>query len=264
MSAAIEHQIVARNTATKSENRIHEDSTARKFGFAGGLVPGVTIYAYMCRPVVERLGVPWFEAGRLSARFVNPVYDGEEISVEATPTRSETELDLKVLDSAGALCATGDCGIRAALPSIDLDDYPAAPLPGVRQAATADAFAATPVLGKVEGTFTSAGGRTYLELIGEAASPFEDLAHPGWVLTWANLALTSNFSLGPWIHVSSEVQNFSSVKDGEPIQVRGRVAQTFERRDHEFVELDLLLVAGDERPAAQIRHVAIYKPRAVG
>lgn len=41
--AAVE--IVAFNTAHASENRIHDDATAKRYGFAGGLVPGVDVYA---------------------------------------------------------------------------------------------------------------------------------------------------------------------------------------------------------------------------
>jgi hypothetical protein len=36
------HRVVARNSATESENRIHADGVARKYGFKGSLVPGVT------------------------------------------------------------------------------------------------------------------------------------------------------------------------------------------------------------------------------
>ena len=40
---------------------IHEDDLARQYGFKGGLVPGVTVYAWMTHPVVEALGVEWLE-----------------------------------------------------------------------------------------------------------------------------------------------------------------------------------------------------------
>jgi hypothetical protein len=261
--SASAHRIIARNTATKSENQIHDDSTARRYGFSGGLVPGVTVYAYMCRLVIDQLGLAWMENGRISARFLKPVYHGHEITIESRPMGDGTDLELKVIDSSGTVCATGECGVIDSPPTVDPAAYPNAPLPEVRPAATAEAFAAEPLLGSVQGTFSADGGRTYLELIGEDPAQFvhEPLAHPGWLLTWANLALTSNFVLGPWIHVSSEVQNLSSVKDGERIDVRGRVIRTFERKGHQFVELDLLLRA-DERAAAQIHHVAIYQPRA--
>ncbi len=51
------------NQATKSENKIHEDSVARKYGFRGGLVPGVTVYAYLVHPAVEAWGLDWLTRG---------------------------------------------------------------------------------------------------------------------------------------------------------------------------------------------------------
>ena len=38
------YRVVAFNTAHDSENKIHDDATARRFGFGGGLVPGVDVY----------------------------------------------------------------------------------------------------------------------------------------------------------------------------------------------------------------------------
>lgn len=41
------YRLVAFNTATDNDNKIHDDATARRFGFSGGLVPGVEVFAYM-------------------------------------------------------------------------------------------------------------------------------------------------------------------------------------------------------------------------
>ena len=40
-ATALEHMIEAYNLSTASENKIHDDTVAQKFGFEGGLVPGV-------------------------------------------------------------------------------------------------------------------------------------------------------------------------------------------------------------------------------
>ena len=46
-----EYQVIARNFSESSENRIHSDEIARKFGFRGALVPGVAVYGHLtiCR-----------------------------------------------------------------------------------------------------------------------------------------------------------------------------------------------------------------------
>jgi hypothetical protein len=42
MSSRLEaYRVQAYNTSKQSENKIHDDAVARRFGFSGGLVPGV-------------------------------------------------------------------------------------------------------------------------------------------------------------------------------------------------------------------------------
>src|SRR5579871_2956074 len=78
------HRVLAYNTSKFSENKIHDDTVARKFGFSGGLVPGVDVLAYMLHMPVAKWGRAFLERGVLEARFVKPVYDGEFADVTAT------------------------------------------------------------------------------------------------------------------------------------------------------------------------------------
>ena len=61
--------LTAFNTATASENKIHADDVASRFGFTGGLVPGVDVFAYMAHPPVEAWGRDWLSQGRIRAKF---------------------------------------------------------------------------------------------------------------------------------------------------------------------------------------------------
>jgi hypothetical protein len=81
------------------------------------------------------------------------------------------------------------------------------------------------------------------------------------LLRLSNQILMSSFKLGPWIHASSEVINSGVVRSGEQVSVRGRVRECFERKGHEFVVLDVLVVAGRDRIVQRVRHTAIYRPR---
>ena len=56
---AIKHQVEAYNLSAASENKIHDDTVARRFGFQGGLVPGVEVYGYMTNPAVRHFGPDW-------------------------------------------------------------------------------------------------------------------------------------------------------------------------------------------------------------
>src|SRR3954451_5878165 len=84
MTSRIETWTVqAYNTAKQSENKMHDDTVARRFGFSGGLVRGVDVMAYMMHLPVARWGRPFLERGSIEARFIKPVYDGEPTSVTA-------------------------------------------------------------------------------------------------------------------------------------------------------------------------------------
>jgi acyl dehydratase len=115
------YRVAAYNTAHDSENKIHDDATARRFGFGGGLVPGVDVHGYMSHLPVMRWGRAWLERGSAECRFLKPVYDGDMTTV--TATENGTGLEISV-ESRGELCATG----RATLPAAesvppDLSDF---------------------------------------------------------------------------------------------------------------------------------------------
>ena len=78
----------------------------------------------------------------------------------------------------------------------------------------------------------------------------------------ANRALSRNVHVSPWIHVESQGRHLGAVAVGERLETRARVGSLFERKGHQFVELDLLLLADGKRPVAHIRHKAIYQLRA--
>ena len=253
------YAVRAYNPATASENKIHDDEVARTYGFQGGLVPGVTVYAYMIHPVVESFGRPWLEHGTMAARFVRPCYDGDEITVDAVPENGALQLTAR--RAGDEVIASG----TAALPSSPaspppIAGYPAAPLPAERPPATPAALAACDPLGSWEATFRAEQAPAFLDQIGEDLAMFraDGIAHPGYLLLSANWILGRNVRLGPWMHVGSEVTNYGVVTDGERVSTRGRVNNLFERKGHQFAELDLLLVADEIRPVQHVRHTAIY------
>src|SRR6185503_20213662 len=136
------YKVVAHNASTASENKIHDDDVAKQYGFAGGLVPGVTDYAYMTRPMFEAFGLAWLERGSLSARFFTPIYEGEEVTVTASVTRSDesgVSVDVAALNPAGGVCASGVGSVPAeALAVPPVAAVPAAPLFAGRPEASAE------------------------------------------------------------------------------------------------------------------------------
>jgi acyl dehydratase len=259
----VQHHVKAFNTATASTNKIHDDAVAKGLGFRGGLVPGVDVYAYLCHLPAEHWGEAWLERGTIWARFESPVYDGDEVEITATETGGDV-LELTLDDSSGGRCAVGRAALATgAPPALVVDEWPAGPPPAVPPPASEETITG-PAFGCLEVTFHADRAGEYLDDIRETLPLFRDerVAHPGWLLRFANYVLTANVRMGPWIHVESTVRFLGIVRDGDRVQTRARVTEVRERGGHRFVDLDVLQLVG-ERPVARTAHTAIYQPRGV-
>src|SRR5271165_1836044 len=202
-SAVTTYEVSGFNTAVASENKIHDDSIARQFGFRGGLVPGVEVFAYMAHMPVARWGRNWLERGQAECRFLKPVYDGAVARV--TATEDGDALELTVL-SGQDRCATGQAFMPAdGHPAPAIDALPAGTPPAERPAASETSLAPGRALGIKSATIDRAMLGSYLEDIRETEPIYraEGLVHPGQILRLANQALVQNVVLGPWIHVGS-------------------------------------------------------------
>ena len=265
MSELPVYRVIACNTSADSENKIHDDKVAETYGFRGGLVPGVTVYGYMTVPVVQQFGAKWLERGSMEVRFHKPFYEGDQVMV-----RSEmdgTKLALRAEKEGGTLCATAVACVEME-PVVPLvKEYPTAELP--EESARPVAESANLAVGTVLGTLTERfeaeeTANTLLEKIDEKLPLYfgsAAVAHPALLLGMANRVFVRNYLLGPWIHSESRLQNFGVAENGDVVSIRGRIDDRFERKGHEFVVLDLLLIANGARPIQQVFHTAIYSPR---
>src|SRR3954467_1548352 len=112
------HTVRAFNGAAASENKIHDDTVAQRFGFKGALVPGVAVFAYMAHVPVAHFGRAWLEGGEAACRFLKPVYDGDLARVTAAAEGDGLAL---LVESNGERCASGHAAMppRRAAPAVD-------------------------------------------------------------------------------------------------------------------------------------------------
>lgn len=256
------YEVRAYNSAHQSENKIHDDGVARRFGFTGGLVPGVDVYGYMTHPPVARWGRAWLERGTAECRFASPVYDGASAVVSAAADGERMTL---AVHSGGAACASGIAELpMVGGPPPDVAAYRAASPPATRPPASAESLAEGTWLGMTPLHVTGEVARAYLADVRETDPLYTEqgVLHPGMILRTCNWALTHNVVLGPWIHVGSRVRHLAAGLVGETLSVRARVAANYQHKGHGFVELDALVIAG-ARPLARIIHTAIWQPRQV-
>ncbi len=261
MAAALApYHVEAFNTAKVSENKIHDDEVARKFGFGGGLVPGVDVYAYMSHQPVERWGRAWLEHGSAECRFSKPVYDGDRVTVNAS--ENDGSLGIK-LECRGILCATGMAALPAPGAPPPLADFEKVAESKSRPLADEKSLPVGAWLGMEPVHATPELTAEYLVNVRETSPLYakEGLVHPVVVLRMCNFVLTRNVTFGPWMHVGSKIQHFAAARVGDSLGVRAQITGNYEHKGHLFVDIDALVVADDIRPIARVAHVSIYRPR---
>jgi acyl dehydratase len=261
MTSRIEpYRVSAYNTSKHSENKMHDDTVAKRYGFSGGLVPGVDVMAYMMHLPVAKWGRAFLERGLIDARFVKPVYDGELTDV--TGEESNGVLSIAV-ESRGELCATGTASLPPARPAFSLSDFVEAAAVSERKPVNAASYELGKWLGAVPRSWPTDAAREYLADIRETETIYaqEGLGHPGLLPRVMNKVLVDNAILGPWIHVGTTMQLLSAARIGDELTARAKVTGNYDKKGHRFVELDALVVANGRTPLAHCRHVAIYQPR---
>jgi hypothetical protein len=216
-------ELVARNYATASENRIHSDEVARKYGLRGGLVPGVTVYGYL---VTEEM----LERGPVRVRFVKPVFDGDRLAI--------CEVGETVTASRGEeICAVATLGGE----DLDLPMIGERPLP--EQLPEPHLGLAGTVLGTFRRSF-------------ESAPEAENI--PAALLSLANESLMRNFRMRPWMHVASQISHRGRIQWGNPVAVYARIHDCFEKKGREFLVADIQ-IESEGRVIQWVRHTALYR-----
>ena len=264
-NGALRHDVEAYNLSAASENKIHDDAVAQRFGFQGGLVPGVEVYGYMMNLAVRHFGPDWLARGSAACRLLKPVYDGRQAAVTAE-IAGDGGLALKV-ESEGIVCATGTASMDSTAPAPTPDSYAVAALPdfAARPDAAPEVLKDGRVLGTFEQTMDPAEQAQYLLDVRESLDVFarEKIVHPGWILRLANRALSMNVKLGPWMHVGSRVRNLAVARYGDDVAARARVSREYAHKGHLFVDIDVLVTRADGIGLAHIEHTSIYRPRQV-
>jgi|ERR1041385_3409957 acyl dehydratase len=248
------------NTAKQSENKMHDDAVAQRFGFSGGLVPGVDVIAYMMHLPVAKWGRSFLERGLIEARLVKPVYDGEITDVTAEEKDGVLALSVQ---GGGQLRATGSASLPVKAPSLSLTDFVETAPVTRRRPVDTTSYRTGEWLGTEPRSWDNKAATAYLEDVRETDPIYvhQQLTHPGLLQRIMNKVLVDNAILGPWIHVGSRMQLLKAAQVGDELVARAKVTANYEKKGHRFVELDALMVANGHTAVAHCQHIAIYQPR---
>jgi hypothetical protein len=245
-------------------NPLYHDEYAHKYGFSSGLVSGIFTYSCMSRSLIEFLGMDWLERGSAEVRFMHPLYDGDEIRVTGCLTSVANEgtlcIDYQATNNHGIACAEGTARLPVSpqTPEPRAADY-AAGRRKMHRPIALDTLKVGEELTPIKSPFTWNIQWEYCQKIIRDHHPlYGQVMHPGWLLSQANLILAANYSLPPWIHVSSTVRNYHALSDEGEVETRGRVESKYEEKGAHYLVLELG-VFSEDRCLSTIHHTAIFR-----
>jgi hypothetical protein len=259
----------AYNQVPESENRIHSDEVARTYGFKGGLVPGVTVTAYLCHPAVGAWGLDWLERGRASAVASTPLYDRKRFRVELSDVTSSAYA-AELIDEDGTRCATGTVELPETVPTPPSmrgdprvgEDFrrPSASrevMEELRERGLHALCVPWNTTAQITGYLRDASRMP--ELLRSDGGGYAD---PAFVLGLTNWALAGNVKMEAWLHLQTDSQNYRPIPRDAELVVESAIADLFEKKGHEFVDLAVEAYLPDTRePVMSARLRAIYKLR---
>ena len=253
------HTAVARNFAEASENKIHSDEIAKRFGFTGALVPGVTVFGHLAWPLTRRYGERWLQSSWVTTRFIKPAYHSETISLADRENGADSVV-VECRNSADVLLATLECTIESSQGPADIYAH----LGGATQSqARVDINWDTVQVDEPFPTYLwqpdEALNREYAARVDDETELFrKGVLHPHAILSQANQVLVRRYVMPAWIHTGSEIRFRRLLRVGEAIEVRAVPLEKWERKGHQFIKLYVAYAVGGEL-ATEIFHTAIFR-----
>jgi hypothetical protein len=263
-------QATAFNQVPHSANEIHGDKVAKTYGFKSGLVPGVTVSAYLCHPAVDCWGEAWLARGTANVNVLSPLYDGELFTVEVSAV-TETSYQAQLRRPDGTVSATAEVSLPSqvnplAAPQRRFDVV-------ASKRAAPPAVLATMQQLREHGCHAVAFNwlaehEMHTYLLDEAQLPRilqmdgGGMANMSFILGCSNWVLARTVYMNPWVHMATRSQNFAPMPLGTALVAEMAVTDLFTRKGHEFVDVQVALFNADnDRCFASIDLRAIYRLR---
>ncbi len=268
-NGSIEVARVARLDHTlRYQGSMHDKASAKRFGFAGAIVPGVYLHGFMTQLVVPAWGHAWLTRGLMRSRSRRPIYDGDPVTVSATNLRQDaagSSVDLAVRDAGGIDIALGHAALpNAASAMPDPEDHPVLPTPETPPLVTAGGMKVGMRFSSVNQVLTPEEHRQSLADFGETWPGYfqEGIVHPGLLLRLGMRDTIASYRYPtPGLYVSSETRFLGLAHVGDRISSSGQVIGAYERKGHHYFESEQVLFANRDRPVARITRVSIYAAR---
>lgn len=254
-------ELTGRNYATDQVGGIHDDAAAAKYGYVGGLVPGVALFTAAIPRIVESYGDAWAARGRVELRFRRPCYDGDVLRMVGPQACPDGRIRFDLSHEGGASSCEIHLSPDAGEPPA-LTDYPET-ASKADWGSVADFLLDLEHMGSVSQVATADDIAEYVGAVG-GSDPFSgtDRVNPGYLLrTYIHLsrAVFPTKPAGPTIHVASTARYFAPVPVGSTLSIRGRVKHLYAKNGNRYVMYDYAWFLSDGTPVLQDDHTVVYE-----
>lgn len=265
MTAIADMTILALNDAESSENRIHSDAIAAKYGFTGALVSGVNVFGYLSQPLIRELGANCLERAEYDVKFRSPAYHNDPLLIKTATGDSDArkqQFSSSAYNQRGELLAELETILWRDMPEA-MKSYPACrDAPALERSEihwdmiqlleAAPDFLWTP---SEEDNQQRVAAQRDRSTIYQGPTAY---IHPYYLLDACNKALMRIFVLPAWIHTGSRLVIRKPIRCGQEIVVRAVPTDKWERKGHQFLSLNIAMMV-EEELALQAEHTAIFR-----
>lgn len=260
-------QILAVNDAEDSENKIHSDEIATRFGFKGALVSGVNLFGYLTQTLVRSYGASWLESGVMDVIFLKPAYQDELLSIRTESLSSESghrNHVTSLYNEEQQLLAKLESWLPNELPAIQQHlQASATPVGEVASRPkisweSIELFTPAPSFIWQPSTEENAAHVTIQRDQSRLYQGDNAYLHPYFILQMCNKALKRMFVMPAWIHTGSKLVVRKGLHVGDDIEIRCLPIEKWEQRGHQFIKLYIAMLV-DNDVAVEVDHTAIFR-----
>ena len=249
-------------------NPIHSTAFARRYGFRGPLVGGVTVWGWATPAILAAAGDAWLDRGWSEFVFRQPAYPGDRLQIRVRP---DAERD----DGAFSVTMTNQDGIDCVVATVGLGDAPwlgelraprrldAAPAPEPKPALLLETAPVGADLVPAAFPFSTQDARDYIRESQRTDDPRftgdRPRLHPGWITGRVEELLRHNFALPSSMHTRSHVQQLAPAYAGQTLTAAATMIEAYERKGHHIGVFDCLILGEDGTKLAHMRHTTIFR-----
>ena len=258
-------RILALNDAESSENKIHSNDVAAKYGFAGALVSGANVFGYLTQPLTQACGTGCLEGAEYCVNFRKPAYHNEMLSIKTRTLESESKSSRffsSAYNPAGDLLAELETRLLQHRPVENQQYCPSDESKTLQRSEIhwdrIQLFEAAP---DFHWAPSEESNRQRIEAQRDHNLIYRGpngLIHPYYLLGACNEALKRMFILPAWIHVGSRLKIRKAIRVGQNIVVQSKATEKWEHKGHQFIRLGIAMFT-EEELALEAEHTAIFR-----